>query len=171
VVLGTVLIVVGLGLFSAASAVRGGEASITISGADLGLSLIALAVLLVLHELIHGWTMRRYGARPTYGTGVLGRVMPYFYCTAAGFRFTRRQFVVVSLAPAVLISVAGVLALALAGDTADWLVLALATHLGGCIGDFWGTILALRQPPGTTYEDIKTGIRFHPPQPTARPTT
>lgn len=170
-VLGTVLIGVGLAIFSGLAAWRGsGEASVSITGLGLVLSLVAVAALLVLHELIHGGAIRRYGARPTYGAGAFGKLMPYFYCTAAGFRFTRRQFVVISLAPAVLVSVAGALTIALVGHAADWLILALAMHLGGCIGDFWGTVLTLRHPPGTMIEDIKTGIRFFPPSPAARPT-
>ena len=45
----------------------------------------------------------------------------------------------------------------------------LALHLAGCVGDFWLATLALRQPPGALFEDLKTGIRFHPAANLRRP--
>lgn len=162
-VVGTGLFFLGVALFAAAN---GGEGTVALAGrsavgafaAMLGL----LLLLMVLHEAIHGAAMRRFGARPTYGVGVMYRLLPYFYCTAAGFRFSRRQFIAVSLAPMLVISLLGALVVAVA-PAGGWLVVPLAAHLGGGIGDLWGTALTLRQPPGTLVEDLKTGMRFARP--------
>ena len=43
--------------------------------------------------------MRALGARPEYGVGVIGNVMPYLYCTAPGYRFRKSAYVSVALAP------------------------------------------------------------------------
>lgn len=161
-ILSLVLIVLGTAAFTALyAATHGGEAEFRGETTWPVLALIALILpLLVLHELVHGATMRRYGARPSYGAGTFYKVMPYFYCTAEGYRFTRRQYAVVALAPAALISLAGALWIAFL-PYGGWLLVPLGFHLGGCIGDFWMLGLVLRQPQGTCLEDRKTGIRFH----------
>jgi hypothetical protein len=120
--------------------------------------------LYVVHEWIHGLTMRRFGARPTYGSGrgPIGGVPGYLYCTANGARFTRRQFAAIALAPAVVLSALGTLAIA-ALPWGGWLVVPLAFHFGGCVGDFWAVGLVLRRPRGTLIEDRESGVRFHLP--------
>lgn len=157
------LFFLGVGLFAAAN---GGDGAVAIAGwsavGAFAATLALLLLLLVLHEAIHGAAMRRFGARPTYGVGVIYRLLPYFYCTAAGFRFTQRQFIAVSLTPLLIVSLLGALVVAVA-PVGGWLVVPLAAHLGGCIGDLWGTALTLRQPPGTLVEDLKTGMRFYRP--------
>ena len=113
----------------------------------------------VLHELLHGLAMSRYGARPTYGAGIYHKVLPYLYCTANGHRFTRTQFAVVCVAPVVLISFFGAFCVAFI-SYGSWLIVPLGIHLAGCIGDFWMLALAYRQPRGTLFEDLKTGVRI-----------
>jgi hypothetical protein len=162
-VVGTGLFFLGIGLFAA---VNGGEGAVAIAGwgaiGAFATTLALLLLLMVLHEAVHGAVMRRCGATPTYGVGVMYRLLPYFYCTAVGFRFSRRQFIAVSLAPLLAVSLLGALVVAVAPG-GEWLVIPLAAHLGGCIGDLWGTALTLRQPPGTLVEDLKTGMRFYRP--------
>ena len=41
---------------------------------------------LVLHELVHGFAMRWYGAQPRYGVGVAAWFLPYAYATLQGIR-------------------------------------------------------------------------------------
>ena len=132
-------------------------------GAGIG-SILATGLLLLLliaaHELLHGLVMRFFGGRPRYGVGAMGKVLPYFYCTAEGERFTRTQFAVVALAPAIVISLLGGLAVAYL-PYGGWLVLPLGLHLGGCVGDVWMLGVVLLQPRGTMIEDMRTGVRFH----------
>lgn len=164
-VAGIVLAIGGLWLFLALYAVtHGGYGEFEIGGGDilraLGITTLLVVVMFVTHELVHGLAMKRFGGQPTYGAGVLARFMPYFYCTARGHRFTKRQFLVVSLSPAVVLNaffIAAILWLPGGG----WLILPAALHLGGCIGDFWMAGLLTRKPDDMLFEDMVTGIRFH----------
>ena len=132
----------------------------SLPGALVGIGLPFLAIVLG-HELVHGFVMRLFGARPRYGVGMAARILPYLYCTTAGqHRFTRPQFTVIALAPAVLITAVGSL-LVVGAPHGGWLVAPLGIHLGGCIGDVWVCSVALRQPRGTLIEDFKSGVRFH----------
>ena len=164
--------VLGLGLGGAGligfAAIHGAAngGSVDVSFTELGF-FVALVVTLaltfaltVVHEFVHGLAMQRYGATPTYGAGVMGRVVPYFFCTAPGARFTRRQFLVITLAPAVIVSIGCALVVAFV-PLGGWLVVPAAIHLGGCVGDFGMAVIAARLAPGTLIEDMKTGMRFH----------
>ena len=157
----------GLGLFALVYAAAHGRIGSfplvgwTVLGAILLTTVLTLP-LYVVHELIHGWVMRRFGAHPTYGWGEVGGLPGYLYCTATGFRFARRQFVAIALAPCLLVSVLGAFAVALL-PWGGWLVVPLAFHFGGCVGDFWAVGLILRRPRGTTVEDLESGVRFHLP--------
>lgn len=124
------------------------------------LLVVALTALLVVaHEAIHGLVMLRSGARPRFGATLVGRVMPAVYATSEGHRFTRGQYLAVAAAPAVAVSVLGFLACF--GPWAGYLIVPLAVHLGGCVGDGFAGWRALREPPGTECEDLRDGIRFH----------
>ena len=56
--------------------------------------------------------MRRFGGKPSYGGGVMYGILPYFYCTSTGTRFTKTQFAVVSAVPMVAISLISALLVA-----------------------------------------------------------
>ena len=151
----------GLMLFGAAVAVaRGG--SFTVQGGFLELVLLFLLVigLMLAHEAVHGLAMYAFGARPTFGAGASGQFLVYLYATSDGHVFTRRQYLTVALAPAVAISAIG-LGLCLA-PLGPWLVFPLALHLSGCIGDFAVSLVVLRQPAGTQFQDLKDAVRFVP---------
>ena len=164
-VAGILLSIGGLWLFLALYAVtHGGSGEFEFSGGDilgaLGITTVLVAIMFAAHELMHGLAMKRYGAQPTYGGGILARILPYFYCTARGHRFTKRQFLVVSLAPAVVLNAFFTVAIFwMPGG--GWLILPAALHLGGCIGDFWMVGVLMRKPDDMRFEDMVTGIRFH----------
>ncbi len=85
--------------------------------------------------------------------------MPAFYATSVGHRFTRAQYLGVAAAPAIAISVVGFLLCF--QPWGGYLIVPLAIHLGGCVGDAFAFWRVLREPPGTTFEDLRDGIRFH----------
>jgi hypothetical protein len=166
-VLGTALSVVGIFAFAALyylSRAEGAGRGIEVSvGVGDGLLVVALTLaLLPTHELVHGFTMRLFDARPVYGFGAMGRVFAYLYCSAPGHLFTRNQFIAVTAAPLFSISLLGALWVAFL-PLGGWLVVPLGVHLGGCVGDLWMLGLVLRQPTGTRVEDLKTGVRLYPP--------
>jgi hypothetical protein len=153
--------VAGLFVFSLPVMLRSGSASgsFQVGLVDLLLLVALTALLMVAHEAIHGLVMRGFGARPRFGATLVGHVVPALYTTADGHRFTRRQYLVVAAAPAVTISSLGFLACF--GPWAAYLIVPLAIHLGGCVGDGFAVLRALREPSTTTCEDLRDGIRFH----------
>jgi putative zincin peptidase len=153
--------VVGLPIFSVPSILRAGSAGarFQIGLVEVLLVLAITAVLVVAHEAIHALVMLSFGARPRFGAILVGRAMPALYATAQGHRFTRSQYLTVAVAPAVAISVLGFVACF--GPWGGYLILPLAFHLGGCVGDGFATWRVLREPPGTMFEDLRDGIRFH----------
>ncbi len=161
-----VLLVVGLILFSVIHAQSNDGANFKLEGAALIVGLLLTVVLtfalMIVHEGIHGLVMTRFGASPSYGAMMMGKLVPVFYCTAPGELFTRSQFMAIALAPAVAITIVSAVMIAFA-PRGGWLVIPAAMHLAGCVGDFGMTAIVARQPPRTMIEDLKTGMRFHQP--------
>jgi Putative zincin peptidase len=155
------LTLAGMVIFGGVLATRhGGEATVSIGAGELPLLLFALLLLGALHEGAHGLVIRAVGARPCYSAGTYRKLMPYLACTAPGYRFTKREYLAIALAPAVMLSALGV-GWTLAGPGAQWLVLPLAFHLAGCIGDFWMAGVTLAAPANARVEDMGTGLRVH----------
>lgn len=92
------------GLFFSALADRLGRlpSSIEFGLREVGMILLGVILTLVLHELVHGMAMRMYGANPKYG--VMWKQM-ILYAISPGFAYCRNNYVVVALAPLVLISI------------------------------------------------------------------
>lgn len=160
-VVGIAVTVVGVPLFALPTVLRLGPSGSTFRiGLGDVLVVLGLTVLLVIaHEGIHGLVMLRFGARPRFGVVLVGGVVPALYATAEGHRFTRGQYLTVAAAPAVTISVLGFLACF--NSWGGYLILPLAFHLGGCVGDGFAAWRVLRERQGTKFEDLRDGIRFH----------
>jgi hypothetical protein len=127
----------------------------------LGEILVVLAAtfgLLVVHEAVHGLLMLAFGARPEFGLLKIEGAWAGFYTTAAGHLFSRRQYLLVSLAPFAVLSPLGLAACLL--PFGAYLVIPFTVHLAGCIGDLTIVWHVLRQPPGTLCEDLRDGTRF-----------
>ena len=158
-----VLVIVGLAIFSVPLFLRSKPADIELAPKDVAVLAALTAMLIVLHEGIHGMVMRSFGARPFFGVAMAAKIVPALYTTAPGYRFSRPQYLAVSLTPAIAISLVGfAVSFSAAGP---FLFVPLALHLGGCAGDAAATWQVLRQPRGTIYEDLRDGIRFHRPSP------
>lgn len=132
---------------------------------NLGLTLLALLAATVLvivpHEWCHGLAIRAFGGRPRYGVGVAAFVVPYAFATT-DTRFTRNQFLVIVLAPLVVLTTIGVPAMLL--FEWPWLAIPLAVNAGGAVGDCWMALLLLSYPPSVSVVDDVTGLTvFGPP--------
>ena len=138
---------------------RTGRLVVEINVAGIGLVVVLTAFLVVVHEGIHAAVMSLFGARPRFGGTLVGGALPAVYTTAPGHRFTRSQYLAVAVAPGIAISVVGFAACFTGLGLV--LVVPLAMHLGGCVGDAAATWHVLREPPGTMFEDLRDGIRFH----------
>ena len=153
------LLLVGLGVFGAAAVVaRGGSLTFSFGVSELVLIAGITIALLVIHEAVHAIAMLSAHAKPRFGIALVGRVIPALYTTADNHRFSRREYLVVALAPTLLLSAIGfVLCLSPIGP---WMVLPLALHLTGCVADATVAVIVLRQRSGTRVEDRKDAVLF-----------
>ena len=81
-----------------------------------------------------------------------------FYATAPGHRFSRRQYLLVCLAPLAILSPLGILACWL--PFGGYFVLQFAIQLAGCIGDATIAWHVLRASADAECEDMRDGTRF-----------
>jgi len=101
---------------------------------------------IVLHELVHGfflWLFTR--ERPRFGFKWL-----FAYASSPGWYIPRNQYIVVTLAPFVLITLAGIGCLMFLPQPAILpLILILVTNAAGSVGDLAVTGWILTRPPVT----------------------
>ena len=166
-VFGVIAVIVFLFLFGAVFMVMRPEAfgEITISTdtfLDTILFIIVMAAaiftVLVLHELIHGlffWVFSRQ--KPIFGFKGL-----YAYATLPGWYFPRNQFLVITIAPLILISILGVLLVPVMPFNSLWIIfLALIVNASGATGDIIVTFRLLFKPKTTLTQDFAETITFY----------
>lgn len=123
-------------------------------------ALVLSIFMLVLHEVIHGlffWFYTR--ARPSFGIGP-----GYAYARADGWFLPRGQYLVVSLAPLVIITLLGLALLAL--GPAAWLpaVIAVMTfNASGAVGDMAVALWLLKLPRAALAQDRGDAVDFYVP--------
>lgn len=162
---GLVLFVAFCALFSALAAGLGKM----VSSFELGLGAFGILILgvvlaLTLHELTHGIAMQIFGAKPKYGA-LWAQMM--FYATAPGFAFARNHYVVIALAPLVVLSLLIILGMWLLQGTLWVALLAVAgvMNASGAVGDMWITLIVLRYPTAAYVVDERDGVRIFLPKP------
>ena len=113
---------------------------------------------IVLHEWVHGLSMRRYGARPEYG--LLWKQL-MFYATSPGYAFRRNSYILIALAPQLALGAVAILGMVLLQGTYWVALLALCATINasGAFGDLWLVSLALRYPRTAYVVDEKDGVR------------
>ncbi|PMB41943.1 hypothetical protein CEN40_18930 [Fischerella thermalis CCMEE 5205] len=116
---------------------------------------------IIIHELIHGVAFAAFGGSPRYGVGVKF-FLPYAYATSPGTRFSRNAFLVIGLAPLVLIDLLFLVLLAIFPQ-AGWLGLIVVFNTSGASGDLWMATLLLRCPASIKVEDRHTGMAIYAP--------
>ncbi|MCU4741385.1 DUF3267 domain-containing protein [Natronoglomus mannanivorans] len=114
-----------------------------------------VGIVVLVHELIHGVCMGRYGTRAEYGVGIAYFVLPYAYARSEGANYTRNQMLVVLLAPLVVISLGGLLALVVTDSTLVLVV--LAANAAGSIGDCWMAALLLQYSANVRVTELPDG--------------
>jgi Putative zincin peptidase len=113
----------------------------------------------VIHELIHGIAFAAFGGSPRYGFK-FQYFLPLAYATAPGETFRRNDFIVIALAPLLVIDVVCLLLLAIFPQ-ATWLIWVIAFNTGGAIGDIWIAVQLLRCPKPILVEDREEGIAIY----------
>lgn len=131
------------------------ELSVTIGGlADLLrfllIALIVLVVMVVLHEGLHGLMFWHFtGDRPTFGFKGL-----YAYAAAPNWYLPRNQHLVVALAPLIVITLGGLLLVAVLPEAAVLPIIAIvALNAGGAIGDILAALWLLRVDAAALVQD------------------
>ncbi|AUV84259.1 hypothetical protein C2R22_21025 (plasmid) [Salinigranum rubrum] len=164
-VLGTVLTLVASFIFSGVYAAGTGQTDVGFQISDFESALVEVTGVIVLivavlglHETVHAGVIRHFGGDVSIGVGIAQFVLPYAYVTTTQ-RLKRNQFIVVALAPLVVITVLGV-PLMIMLDAAI-LILPLALNVGGAIGDLWMAGILLRYPTHVVVEDSVTGVTIY----------
>ncbi|MFO7927378.1 MAG: DUF3267 domain-containing protein [Halobacteriota archaeon] len=112
---------------------------------------VALAVVVVVHELIHGAVMRQYGKDVTYGVHL---AMGAFYTAAFGQFQAVEELVPIAIAPLLLIALVGTpLLFVPVPIVALTVYLILASNAAGAVGDLYVVRRLRRLPDGTLLYD------------------
>ena len=120
----------------------------------------------VLHELAHGVFFLAFGGHPRFGFKPWTRLGPVFYAAAPGSYFTKLQYAVAGLAPAVLLTVLWALALALVAENdvlASVVAWSLLLNVMGSAGDMLMMRKLVPYPHGTSFEDTGEGFVAYGP--------
>jgi hypothetical protein len=105
---------------------------------------------MVFHEMIHGL----FFYLATRSMPVFGFKKMMAYAGAPDWYIRKDYYVVIALAPFVLITIICLAILALIPDKFSSIVfLTMVVHAAGCIGDFWYTALLLNKPKETYITD------------------
>ncbi len=134
-----------------------GNASFKFTSGTITISIALFIGTMVLHELIHGAFISKYGGKPGYGAGIAHFILPYFYVTTKTI-FSRNQFIVISVAPLVVISLVGIGIMAALPSIAHWMFIPFVINASGAVGDLWMTRNVLRYPKHVFLEDRKNGF-------------
>lgn len=121
----------------------------------LVINVVGYCLMLALHELLHGAAFLLWGGRP-----YLGAKLPYaLYCGAKNQLFRRNRYLVVGLAPLVVITLAGVIFTLLSPVLASYTLSVTVGNISGAAGDFWSVRRLARLPATTLVEDTEAGYR------------
>ncbi|AKG21223.1 DUF3267 domain-containing protein [Calothrix sp. 336/3] len=144
--------------------------SFSIKSAEGGVwqGIIGLVVLLaitfvttIIHELVHGIAFAAFGGSPRYGLKVK-YFLPLAYATSSGDIFRRNAFIIITLAPLIVIDFVSLLMLAIFPQ-APWLIWVIAFNTSGAIGDIWIAVQLLRCPKSIRVEDREESIAIYAP--------
>ena len=125
--------------------------------------LIAISTIvftMLFHEFIHGVAISMYGGKSRYGAGVAHYILPYIYTTTETI-FRRNQFIVILIAPLIVISVLGVISMIVFPAIAHWFLIPLTINAAGAIGDLWMTASIVRYPKHILLADDKSGLAIY----------
>lgn len=118
-------------------------------------NIVAYVVILPLHEAIHGLVIALLGGKPYFGA----KLPLALFCGAKNQLFRRNQYIVVALAPLVVISLAVIVLTLLAPVVASYVFFATVGNFSGAAGDVWTSARIVRLPPDSLIEDTADGYQ------------
>lgn len=117
------------------------------------LNILAYIVILPVHEAIHGLAFLLWGGKPYFGAK-----LPFaLYCGAKQQLYRRNQYLVVGLAPLVVITLAAVVLTLAAPGLASYILFGTVGNFSGAAGDVWVARRLWKQPPHILVEDTQSG--------------
>jgi hypothetical protein len=136
-----------------------GYTSITIPFVDV---VIAFVLVMLIHELVHGLFYWRFaGQRPTFGIKGLG----VYVAAPAEVYFPRNQYLVVGIAPLILLTVVGLLLVTIVPVVVvPILILFVAFNAAGASGDLLMAAQLLSYSPDTLMRDNGSGVIVYGPE-------
>jgi hypothetical protein len=122
-------------------------------------TVLVFIVVLPLHELIHGLAIQLCGHQAHYGMKLNLGVL---YATADQALFRRNEYILIALAPLVVITLIGLaLVIILPASLGYYVSIGVALNAGGAIGDLWSVVILLRYPARALVRDEGDGFRIY----------
>jgi len=124
----------------------------------IGALIAIMVVVIILHELVHGlffWIFTR--ERPGFGVG-----WGYAYAYAPGWYFPRRQYLVVGLAPLIILSFFGFAVIGVMPQS--WIAAifwGMLINASGAVGDLWITARIAVEPGNVLVQDTGDGFSVY----------
>ncbi len=154
-IVGFVLIPVWWFIFVMLVSLAGGPSS---SSFDINLLTLAVGVFIalvlvpLLHEAVHGIAGMLVGATPSYGIG------PGFAYTTFPEALRKWQYLTVGIAPLIVLSILSVLVAAVWESVANAAIFFAVINAAGAIGDLWMSWKILRAPNDALFFDLADGF-------------
>ncbi len=125
----------------------------------IGMSILGV----IIHESLHGLFFWLYGRSAQFGCKLWTKIGPVFFATSRGNRFTRWQYVQISLAPQLLTlgCLLAVTCFHLPAVLWFCLLAVAAQNLSGGTFDGYAIVRVLRLPKGAMVEDVKDGWKVY----------
>jgi hypothetical protein len=140
------------------------EFTVTFSDFLLGI-VIALVIVPVLHEAVHGIAAMLFGIRPSYGIG------PGFAYTTFPDPVGKRPYLAIGLAPLIVLSTLGIPLAAVWEAGTGAVIFFLIVNASGAIGDLWMSWRIVLQPADARFVDLADGFAVYVPESTRTGTT
>ncbi len=159
--LGLISAPIWLGLFLFVSGALGGprEISFHISFVDVLIALVLLLVVVpVVHEAVHGIVAQLTGAHPSYGVG------PGYAYTTFLEPVGKGEYLLIGLAPLVVLSVIGLAVLVLVPSITGLTLVFLVGNAAGAVGDIWMAWRTRLLPAGVRIYDLADGFVAYLPE-------
>jgi len=119
------------------------------------INIVVYLLVLFLHEGIHALAFAFWGGKPYFGV----KWPIALYCGAKNQIFRRNHYLVVGLAPLVVITVAGILFTLFSPVLAAYTLFGTIGNFSGAAGDVWVALKLWHQPRDVLVEDTETGYR------------
>lgn len=118
-----------------------------------------LFILLIVHELIHGFFFKIFGNEKTKVK--FGFKNGMAYATSPGSFYSRGRMLIIALAPFVLISLFLTVCCELEWLSSPSYIALASIHAASCIGDFYLSYILISQKEEILVEDTEVGLNIY----------